>query len=101
VQCIEQALTNMPPDRLCVIGFVQNTTGWHVAQTTRSNQNVAFAIEFLVQNVFNATGVIAARLQKGIRNFVPYSGAAASTLFWWQRSLKEHLSFENTPNTFS
>ena len=64
VQCIEQALTNMPMDRLCVVGFVQNTTGWHVAQTTRSNQSVPFAIEFLAQNVFHAIGVIAARLGK-------------------------------------
>ena len=98
VQCIEQALTNMPMDRLCVTGFVQNTTGWHVAHTTRSNQSVAFAIEFLVQHVFHATGVIAARLGKGMRTFAPCSGATSSTLLWWQRSLEGHSAFETPTN---
>lgn len=53
VKCLEQALSNMPFDRLCVIGFVQNNSGWHVAQNTSSNQSLAFAVEFLVSNVFH------------------------------------------------
>lgn len=98
VKCLEQAISNMPFDRLCVIGFVQNNSGWHVAQNTRSNQSLAFAIEFAVSNVFHATGVIAARVGKGIRKFSPYAGATSSTLLWWQCSLEGHSSFETSAN---
>ena len=98
VNCLQPSLRQMVPNSTCTLGFIHNSSGWQVASHTRSHQGLAFAVDFLVRNVFHATGVIAARVGHGIRRFGPHSGAISSTLMWWRGHLDKHESFEKNSN---
>ena len=59
-----------------------------------THEDVAYAVEFLVNTVFHATAVVAARIGKGINTFRKYTGAIANTLLCWKTSFDNISSAE-------
>ena len=97
VSCLTNALDNMRVAETMTIGFVYDRH-WQVTQSTRQNQALAFAIEFLVRNVFHGTGVTTAKIGRGIRTFPTAKHVNSTTLIWWTHHIDKHSVFEARSN---
>ena len=82
-KCIPTALSHMRDDVTVTVGLVLERN-WQPMESLSKNRAVTYAVEFLVKNVFHATGVVAAKIGKAVRTFKAYNGATASKLLWWK-----------------
>ena len=79
-------LAAMRPNAPITVGLVYSDTWRPMKTTVESHRDIAYAVEFLVTNVFHATGVVAARLGRAVSSFKTFKGATASKLLWQNRS---------------
>jgi len=82
-KCLLTTLSHMRENSIVTVGFVKQSDTWIPTQLHSTHKHVAYAVEFLVKNVFHATGVVAAKLGKSVSTFKSFKGAIASKLLWW------------------
>ena len=99
VNCLSTALSKMRVSETMTIGFTHSNHRWQATQSTKQHQAIAFAIEFLLRNVFNAAGVIATRVGRGFQQFKLYQKVTATTLIWWTDKIENHSVFETNSNS--
>ena len=86
-RCLTLNLAKMRPNAPITVGLVFSDT-WKTMKTkVESHKDIAYAVDFLANNVFHATSVVAARLGRAVSSFKTSRGATASKLLWWTRSL--------------
>ena len=82
MRCLYTAISKLPEGKIGTVGFIYKNV-WRPGKFQSNERSIAFAIEFLVKNVFHATGVVAARYGRAPSRLKMFPGATASKLLWW------------------
>ena len=83
VNVIQRHIQQMAPSTIETYGYAHHNEKWILTAASKTHRQVLLAVEHHLRTVLHYSGVIAARIGRGIPRFPACADARRSVLLWW------------------